>query len=208
LPSGGRIGFNAPGIKNYAVLLGGDDLLQDELLQYDMTIVAESATQTGFGNMLLTSGAVEILFDKTGLLQSRLDAHEATPYTPEKLVWQIERYWVYVYIHVKYLRRADIYTLLYGQQTLFQNHLDILRTLHPDVSWGWWPWTVKHVPEPNKQEQLLAYFGAADRDAIAVALRREIDIFADDARQACATWGQVYPAGLETDIRAFMDKYV
>ena len=79
-------GFNAPGIKNYAVLLGGDDLLQEELIQYDMTIVAESATMSGFGNMLLTSGAVEILFDKTGLLQSLLDAHESTPDLPERVL--------------------------------------------------------------------------------------------------------------------------
>ncbi len=201
-------GFNAPGIKNYAVLLGGDDLLQEELLQYDMTIVAESATKTGFGNMLLTSGAVEILFDKMGLLESLLDTHESTPYLPEKLVWQIERYWVYVYIHVKYLRRGDLFKLLYGQQTLFQNHLDILRALHPDESWGWWPWTVKNVLDSEKQAALLVYFGDADCDAIAVALRQEVSLFADDARQACMAWEQEYPADLEADIRAYMNKYV
>jgi hypothetical protein len=160
-------GFNAPGLKNYAVLLDAE-----ELLQYDMMIVSVSAVQSGFAHQILTSGANQILFDKTGLLQSLLDAHESVAYTPEKLVLQIERYWVYVYIHVKYLRRGDLFKLLYGQQTLFQNHLDILRSLHPDASWDWWPWTVKNVLSAQKQDELLVYFGAAQT---ATRLRRLCD---------------------------------
>ena len=159
--------FNSPGLKNYAILFEAD-----ELLQYDMMIVKVSAMQTGFGYQILTSGTGQILFDKTGLLQSLLDAHEPAAYTPEKLVRQIERYWVYVYIHVKYLRRGDLFKLLYGQQTLFQNHLDILRSLHPDADWSWWPWSVKNVLSPRKQDELLVYFGPADSKNIAAALQR------------------------------------
>ena len=35
-------GFNAPGIKNYAVLLGGDDLMQDELLQSSHNVACDT----------------------------------------------------------------------------------------------------------------------------------------------------------------------
>lgn len=194
-------GFNSADIKNYAILLKSGDLLQ-----YDMTIAKESSVREGFGNRLLTGGPVQILFDKTGLLQSLLDAAPPKTYSPQKLRWDIERYWVYVYIHAKYLKRNDRFKLLYAQQVLFQNHLDILKALHPHDYWGWWPWSVKNVLSTEKQEQLLIYFTSTGRETIAQALRQELDIFAADARAACKQWGVDYPDDLETEIRVYLSQ--
>ncbi|MCL5994743.1 MAG: nucleotidyltransferase domain-containing protein [Chloroflexi bacterium] len=130
-------GFNSADIKNYAILFSAAGQPAGDLLQYDMTIAKESSVTSGFGKVLLTrSGNIEVLFDKTGLLESVRKTNPPEPYSPEKLVWDIERYWVYVYIHTKYLKRADTFKLLYAQNTLFQNHLDILRALYPDGYWG------------------------------------------------------------------------
>ena len=191
-------GFNSADIRNYAILLEAD-----ELLQYDMTIAKVTSVEGGTGRNLLVGGA-EILFDKEALLQAVLDAAPAAAYSPARLVWEIERYWVYAYIHAKYLRRGDLWKLLYGQQTLFRNHLTVLQALHPKGNWRWWPWSVKNLLGAEQQRELLTYFGLADRKAIGDALCREMAIFSRDARAACAAWGEDYPAALEERVRAHL----
>ncbi len=201
-------GMNSDDIKNYAILYAPREQ-PDTLLQYDMTIAKVKSVQDGFGRVMLTGcGPVEVYFDKTGLLQSILDADRPKPHPADKLAWWIERYWVYVYIHVKYLRRGDVFKLLYAQQTLFFNHLEVLKALYPDGFWGWWPWSVKNVLPKDKQAGLLLYFGATDRDAIAQALRQELDVFSADARAACAARDVPYPESVEADIRAYLAAHV
>ncbi len=201
-------GMNSADIRNYAILYAPRED-PGTLLQYDMTIAKVKSVKDGFGKFMLTGcGQVEVLFDKTGLLGSILVESPPQRQTADKLVWLIERYWVYVYIHVKYLRRGDVFKMLYAQQTLFQNHLDVLKALYPDGFWGWWPWSVKNVLPKDKQNGLLLYWGAIDRDAVAAALVRELDVFSADARAACALWGLAYPESVEADVRAYLAKQI
>lgn len=196
-------GFNDGGIKNYAILFEA----AGDLLQYDMTIASVSSVREGFGKVLLTrSGNVQVLFDKEGLIREVQQAAPPDDYSPAKLVWDIERYWIYVYIHIKYLKRGDLFKLLYAQDTLFHNHLDVLRALHPQGYWGWWPWSAKNLLSKDEQEHLLVYFNPPGREMIAGALLREIDLFAHDAREACRVWKRDYPATIESDIRACLVK--
>jgi predicted nucleotidyltransferase len=196
-------GFNAADIANYAIIFEPRDH-PGELLQYDMTVASVSSVRGGTGKSLLTRcGGAKILFDKTGLLR---DVQSVTPpqrYAPAKLVWDIERYWVYVYIHVKYLKRADAFKLLYAQQTLREIHLGVLRVLHPDAYWGWWAWSAKNVLTPAEQEHILRYFGPGDARAVASALALEIEEFGADARKACAARGLEYPEGVEREISSY-----
>ena len=191
-------GFNDSGIKNYAILFDA----AGDLLQYDMTIASASSVRGGFGKVLLTrSGNVQVLFDKMGLIRDVQQANPPDAYSPAKLVWDIERYWIYVYIHIKYLKRGDLFKLLYAQDTLFHNHLDVLRALHPDGYWNWWPWSVKNLLSKDEQEHLLLYFNPPDREKIGASLPEEIDLFAQDARQACQVWKVDYPEAIEREIR-------
>ena len=196
-------GFNDGGIRNYAILYD----VAGELLQYDMTIASVSSVREGFGKVLLTrSGNVQVLFDTTGLISEIQQANPPDDYSPARLVWEIERYWVYVYIHIKYLKRGDLFKLLYAQDTLFHNHLDILHALHPKGYWGWWPWYVKNTLSREEQEHLLVYFNPPDRERIGAALLQEIDLFAQDAREACRVWNMDYPSAIESAVKTYLLK--
>jgi hypothetical protein len=201
-------GFNAVDITNYAIFLepkGGPG----DMLQYDMTIASVSSVRSGFGKVLLTKcGGIEQLFDKEGLLEEVLRATTPERYAPTKLLWDIERYWVYVYIHVKYLARSDTFKLAYAQETLREIHMAVLRSFYPDSYWGWWPWTAKNVLSAQEQEHILRYFGPPDARAVAMALRRESTDFGADARRACAAWGLDYPLRLEGEITAYLAREV
>jgi hypothetical protein len=48
---------------------------------------------------------------------------------------------------------------------------------------------------------MLLYFGAADVESIATAIRQEMDAFAADSRLACRKYGIPYPEELETLVR-------
>ena len=70
-------------------------------------------------------------------------------------------YWIYVYIHTKYIKRRDLFKLLYAQQELFHEHLVILQYLESDTMQGWWPLIASKVDAARK-EHLLTYFGDPD----------------------------------------------
>jgi hypothetical protein len=201
-------GFNSSDVANYAVLFSPKGRPGD-MLQYDMTVASVSSVRSGFGKVLLTRcGRIEVLFDKEGLLAELLRADEPDRYAPSKLLWDIERWWVYVYIHAKYLVRNDTFKLLYAQQTLREIHYGVLRALYPDAYWAWWPWTVKNVLSHEEQAHILRYFGPGEADAVARALAPEMREFGDDARRACAAWGLAYPADLEREIAAWLRRVV
>jgi predicted nucleotidyltransferase len=201
-------GFNAADIANYAVLFEPKGR-PGEMLQYDMTVASVSSVKSGFGKVLLTRcGGIEVLFDKEGLLAEVLRGAEPDRYTPDKLLWDIERWWVYVYIHTKYLVRHDTFKLLYAQQTLREIHFGVLRALYPDAYWAWWPWTAKNVLTPEEQAHVMRYFGPGDAEAVATALGPEMAEFGADARRACAAWKLEYPAELERRIASWLRQEV
>jgi hypothetical protein len=138
----------------------------------------------------------KILFDRDGLLANLRATRSPAPYSPERLQYTIDHYWIYAYLSGKYARRGDVYKLLYVQQTIFRAHLEVLRALHPDGEWGWWPRDLARLPQAT-QAAMLSYFPAPDLPSIRAALQAELPRFGEDARAACARWGKTYPASLE-----------
>ena len=171
--------------RNYAIFFEMDG----KLLQYDINIMAAPQKER------IEVSKSQFIFDKAKFLE--ITSEGPLPVLDEKkLVWTIQMYWIYVYIHVKYIRRRDLFKLLYAQQELFYEHLGVLQHLGQDTSQGWWPRMASKVDE-SKRENLLKYFGQADVDSIARILRKQILLFSDDARQACDKWRMEYPEDFE-----------
>jgi hypothetical protein len=57
---------------------------------------------------------------------------------------------------------------------------------------------------PERREEMLLYFGPPHREAVQLALPRELDAFSRDARAACAQWSRPYPEPLEVTVRAHL----
>lgn len=180
--------------RNYAIFFE----INDKLLQYDINFMA--APQKG--RIKVSKG--QFIFDKAHFLEI---ASEVVPpaLDEKKLVWTIQMYWIYVYIHVKYIKRRDLFKLLYAQQELFHEHLVVLQYLEQIASQGWWPLMANKVNE-SKKGNLLEYFGQADVDSIARILQRQILLFSDDARQACAKWDMEYPEDFEAHVMEYLKK--
>ena len=196
-------GYN-DNVKNYAILFD-----VGEVLQYDVDIMKESSLTDSFSRIFWRACKPEqILFDKTGDLTSALATLAPETYTPERLRWMIERYWLFAFIEVKYFCRRDLFKLLYAQGVMFDTHMQVLRALHKDADWSWWARSVKRYLSKGKQTQLLVYFGATDVAALAAAQQQEMDAFAEDARAACCAWGVEYPELLEEKVRGHVGQHV
>jgi hypothetical protein len=181
---------NGPTLRNYAVLFE----VEGELLQYDMTIVAVGEGDT------TPVRAEQVIFDKTGVLKV-VDDPGGPAYSPEKLRWTVEMYWLYIYIHAKYLKRGDRFKIIAAQQELMNVHLEVLRALHPEAPPDWWPITAKRVCKGDDEEACLGYLRGLDKAAVIAALPAEMDRFARDARKACAKWDVEYPDDFEARAR-------
>ena len=180
--------------RNYAIFFEVDG----KLLQYDINFMA--APQKG--RIRISKG--QFIFDKASFLE--IASEVPSPALDEKkLVWTIQMYWIYVYIHVKYIKRRDLFKLLYAQQELFHEHLVVLQYLEQIASQGWWPLMANKVDE-SKKKNLLEYFGQADVDSIARILQRQILSFSDDARQTCAKWRMEYPEDFEAHVMEYLKK--
>jgi len=181
-------GENVHNTRNYAIFFEFDD----ELLQYDINIGAAPI------NNRIKVGKNQFIFDKVNVLEITSEDIISVP-EEKKLVWTILMYWIYVYIHVKYIKRQDVFKLLYAQQELFSEHLEVLRYIQPEIAQQWWPLMVKQVDE-NGRKKLLTYFGQANVDSIVKALPDEIISFSNDAKQACDKWQAVYPEAFEFSV--------
>jgi hypothetical protein len=181
--------------RNYACLFeaGG------ALLQYDVTIMKPPA------ELPIRVAPPQFLFDKAGLLA--VAAPEPQPvHAPSRLLWTVQRYWLYVFIQAKYLRRGDPFKLAFAQGELFQDHLQVLRARHGQADTDWWPLAARAVVSPERRNEMLLYFGPPDRDSVLSALPRELDAFSRDARAACTRWGLPYPEALESTVRAHVGR--
>jgi predicted nucleotidyltransferase len=193
---------NSDDFRNYAIFLQGR-----ELLQYDINIMKASLLDQDTGRWTLAQCEPQhILFDKAGLLSDAFNNRMQHEYCPSSLLWNVERYWIYVFIHVKYLRRSDTLKLAYAQDMLFQSHLEVMRALYPGVFWSWWPDVVQRL-RPEHKEALSLYLGAADADSVGRVLPLQIDCFARDARLACARYELTYPDGFEDAVRSHLSRY-
>jgi len=184
---------NSDTLRNYAVLfnVGGKPV------QYDITIAAAPAGETW------TVRPEQFIFDTAGVLRMAPPA-EQPAHTPKRLRWHVEMYWIYAYIHAKYLRRADPFRLAAAQSELLQAHIMILHALHPEVASDWWPILASQFNEPGEREALLTYCGQAHAAAIAASLPGQMDRFYHHARTACLKWGIEYPEAAEAGIRPYV----
>jgi hypothetical protein len=187
-------GDNVYNTRNYAIFFRMDG----ELLQYDINIMGVPQKSH------IKISKDQFIFDKVNILEIESEKPSLV-FDVKKLVWTIEMYWIYVYIHTKYIKRRDLFKLLYAQQELFTEHLDVLRYLHSNPVEYWWPLAAKKVDE-SKKGNLLMYFGQNDVDSITRALRDEIRLFSDDARQACAKWQIEYPEEFEVSVIEHLKK--
>ena len=185
---------NCDTLRNYAVLFE----VSGKPVQYDITIEAAPAGQTW------TIRPDQFIFDKAGVLRTTPTA-EQSAHTPKRLRWHVEIYWIYAYIHAKYLRRGNPFRLAAAQSELLQAHVTILHALHPDAAPDWWPILASQFGEPEEREALLAYFGPADAAGIAASLPGQMDRFSRHARAACLKWGIEYPQAAEAGIRAYVE---
>ena len=180
--------------RNYAIFFEVDG----KLLQYDINFMAAPQKR----RIRISKG--QFIFDKASFLE--IASEVPSPALDEKkLVWTIQMYWIYVYIHVKYIKRRDLFKLLYAQQELFHEHLVVLQYLEQIASQGWWPLMANKVDE-SKKKNLLEYFRQADVDSIARILQRQILSFSDDARQTCAKWRMEYPEDFEAHVMEYLKK--
>ncbi len=187
---------NCDTLKNYAILFSAGG----RLLHYDMEI----RTPPVEGKFRVRPS--QVLFDKTGLFEIVEEPATGQAYTPERLAWHVEMYWIYVFIHGKYLIRGEPFRLRAVQRELFDNHLEILRALRGNVRQEWWPDVARRATNETTRDKLLTYFGQTDAKGIAAVLPSQIDAFATDARAACRKWAKPYPDRLETEIRAYLQK--
>ncbi len=179
--------------KNYAILFRDEGCT----LQYDVTIETPPADGT------IRVLPHEFVFDKVGLLE--VSEAQEPPYEPTRLLWTIGIFWVYAYIHVKYLKRRDTFKVLYSQKIFFDAHVEILRAIDGGIPNEWWPITANALgPEPR--DDLLLYFGRTDIDEIAGLLKRQFSNFSRDAQLACSKWNADYPHEVEAAVREHLDQ--
>lgn len=186
--------INCDTLRNYAVLFKVDG----KPVQYDITIAAAPAGQTW------TVRPDQVIFDIAGVLRMAPPA-EPCMHTPERLQWHVQIYWIYAYIHAKYLRRADPFRLAAAQSELLQAHITILHAVHPEVASDWWPVVAGQLRGPGEREALLAYCGHVDAAAIAASLPGQMDRFSRHARAACLKWSIEYPRAAEAGIRPYVE---
>ena len=186
LPEGER-----PHTCNFAFLFAYDD----EVLLYDCFLSSVTAAHEGPGSALK-----KVIFDHANLFETAQPAPVEKSGTPDSLSQDISVYWVYMYLNGKYYCRTDVFKMLYVQQVLFQTHLKILLAMNGHRDANWWARDVRLLSD-GQQKELMAYFAAPDAQSIAQALWREMDMFARDARAACAQSAVEYPDHLEDGVR-------
>ena len=179
--------------RNYAIFFE----LDGKLLQYDLNFIA--APQQG----RIKVSQDQFIFDKSNVLEIGL-ASPTVDLDERKLGWTIQMYWIYVYIHAKYIKRRDLFKLLYAQQELFHEHLVILQYLESDPVQGWWPLIANKVDE-TRQPHLLNYFNSPNVEVITQKMHEQIRLFSEDARQACARWQVDYPDEFESYILEYLN---
>lgn len=182
---------NTDTLRNYAVFF----LIDGQPVQYDITILAAAQGQTW---RILPE---QLIFDKDGVL--KVTPAEQAVHPPQRLAWQVEIYWIYAYIHAKYLRRGDPFRLAAAQQELLQAHVSILRALHPELAPDWWPVLAARF-DPEERDTLLSYLASPQPADVAARLPGQIARFAEDARAACARWEVEYPEAAQAHIQPYV----
>ena len=187
-----------PEAVNYAFLFEAED----GIFLYDVYVIKDKDLPNCH-----PYDAKHILYDVTGLLAGSVKERKPAGFNARSdLLRMVTCYWVYMYLNGKYLKRSDVYKLLYIQQTLFQDHIAVLHAFYPDKDWTWWAANAKYLPE-TKRKEMLVYFKSSTPKGIAEALKKEMDIFSQDAKEACLKYGLEYPADAEKAVRKHLVEF-
>jgi len=200
--------FNCPTVRNYAILFPAPSSAQ--LLQYDVNIMSVSGLRDNAFCRCLLAGCLpeQVLFDKTGIIASTLRELPAPEFSSQGLRLKIDTYWLYAFINTKYLSRGDVWKSSYVRGVMFQNHLDILFAKYRQTNSGWWAINIKKLPK-DEQKKLMNYLGAMDDlSGLKTAFLDQVTTFSQDAKLACEACRVAYPADVERDIMAHIEKAV
>ena len=86
-------------------------------------------------------------------------------------------------------------------------HMEILRIAYKKREWQWWSKNIAELPKA-KQKQLLSYFTRARVHDLVRTFRKELKVFARDARTACRICGVRYPKRFESSILKYIRKAI
>ena len=149
-----------------------------------------------------------IFFDRSGsLTRANQRFVERKPVFDESsLLKLMDTYLIYTYINGKYFRRKDAAKMLYIQNTLRDMHIRLLQVFYPEhIFSGWWCGDFTILAHEH-QQTILLYASAQDYEQIGGLVRRQLDCFGKDARNACKLYGISYPEEKEQYIlRQFKD---
>jgi len=187
--------INCETLRNYAVLFEREE----KLVQYDITI--EVAPEEQPRKVL----ARDVLFDKSGVLEA-VEASPRPGFSPDRLGWIVEMYWLYAFIHAKYLGRGDVFKLIAAQQELFHAHLTVLHAMQPTVGSDWWPILAGQLCAGQTKQTLLSYLGHRDAESVVAALPDQLARFSADARAACERWELRYPTAFEEKVKRHLER--
>lgn len=204
--------YNGSAIKNYAILFEGK-----ELHQYDLTIVKESCLDSGMAYIFSKDCREEhIIFDKDDMiknnvvkrnLQEKAGAADAA-LNGSNISCQIEMYWLFAFITVKYFMRKNIFKIIYARDTMRSVHLSILQRLIGKGNWSWWPESITVNLDAEKQAEMLSYFGAPSIDGMKQDFMISLSNFSKDAGELCRREGLVYPEELENTLLKYVTSHL
>ena len=202
--------FNDNTIKNYAFLLE-----MGTIYQYDITIIKESCLDVGIANFFICHCKKEdIIFDKNNNICDFIKKYSSKEEAIEianshsYILNLIEKFWLYVFISMKYFQRKDIYKIIYARDEMFKAHLDILSLFIVDGDWSWWPAGVNKNLKEDKRREMLAYFGASEISYMLENLKKQLEMFSNDAKLLCNERNVEYPNILEHTILKYVGKTI
>lgn len=141
-----------------------------------------------------------IIFDRTGEVGELLDkGYRTENYIPD-VVRAMDTYWFHTEMLIKYFKRKDIFKLIKNIDFLFHAHVDLLLSQYDTLDWGSWESKVKHCVPDDKQAHLREYFTTADFVCLENAIKKCLQLFKQDAAEACASKDVTYPEHIAEDV--------
>jgi len=197
--------FNNDTIRNYAVLLESEGIHQ-----YDITIMRESDQYEGMAGAFFESlNENNVIFDKANLLKNRVSpgiaGNPPSQHDPAQVRHLIEKYWLFVFISVKYFMRKSVFKIAYARDELRTIHLRVLQMSAGGGDWSWWPQSIEKNLDSNQKNEFLSYFSAPDMDSLKEGFIKHIRAFSKDATAFCNINHIEYPESLENNVMRCVD---
>lgn len=155
-----------------------------------------------------------IIFDKSNVVESSILQFNSQQPAVETQIdksyvkSEIEKYWLFVFISMKYFMRKDVFKVIYARDEMRGVHLKILRMAINKGDWAWWPESINKNLDKSKKEDMLSYFGAPIISTMKYDFRKQIAAFSKYAKEFCNAKGIEYPNNLEVIILEYVNKHL